>query len=53
METGMDDRPQPRRPAALEAAEEELLVDHHLEELLMALSDLADTAPPSRSESRR
>jgi hypothetical protein len=51
-QTGMDDRPRHLRVEHARAmADEDLPLDHHLEELLQAMSDLAgmQTADPSGS----
>jgi hypothetical protein len=51
-QTGMDDRPRHRRPQPARAmADEDLPLDHHIEELLQAMSDLAgmQTAHPTGS----
>jgi hypothetical protein len=52
-ETGIDHRPRHRRPEPARAiADEDLPLDHHVEEVLVALSDLSElqSAHPSGSE---
>jgi hypothetical protein len=55
-QTAMDGRPPSRRPEPAHGiADEDLPVDHHVDEVLAALSDLArlQRLQPSGSESRR
>jgi hypothetical protein len=55
METRMGDRPRRRRPEPSQAlADEDLPLDHHVEEVLAALRDFAGLhgVYPSDSESR-